>query len=185
MKFRQIKEKKATTILYSFMCSLWLVMVLTEPTWGQSIDLKTRYLDIVGEITQDKRIGQNDFSVFPEQVLEDMIITNHLGQKKGTISRLKGVNIKNILQDITLNEANPKLFSEYYFVFEAKDGYKVVFSWNEIFNTKTGDNIYIITSKEGKTMAEMEESILVITSSDFHTGRRYIKGLKKISVHRV
>ena len=58
-----------------------------------------------------------------------------------------------------------------------------MFSWNEIFNTETGNNLYIITEEDGKKMNEMDESILIASTKDFKT-RRYIKGLEKIIVER-
>lgn len=116
--------------------------------------------------------------------IKDIPITNHLGEAKGTAKNLKGVLLKNLIDQAEFNAGNPKLLSEFYFVFHASDGYKVIFSWNEIYNTQTGNNLYIITEKEGKKMKEMDERILVLSSTDLKTGRRYIKGVEKIIVER-
>ena len=84
-----------------------------------------------------------------------------------------------------LNEESPKRFSEFFLTFIAIDNYKVVYSWNEIFNSPIGDNIYLITSRDGKQLKDMDERILILTPIDFKTGRRHIKGLSKIVVERV
>ena len=89
---------------------------------------------------------------------------------------LSGIPIKDLFETIQFNGSNPKLLSEYYLIFIASDGYKVVYSWNEIFNTPTGDNTYIIVEKDNKKLFDMEDGILLFTKTDFKTGRRFIKG---------
>jgi len=70
-------------------------------------------------------------------------------------------------------------------VFTATDGYKVVFSWNEIYNAEAGNNFFILTEMDGKRIEKMDQRILFISIADFQTGRRFIKGLEKIEVKRV
>ena len=72
----------------------------------------------------------------------------------------------------------------YYFTCIASDGYKVVFSWNELFNTATGNTVYIFTSKDHTSIDALDESILPISTAEFRTGRRYVKNLQSIIVRR-
>ena len=50
--------------------------------------------------------------------------------------------------------------------------------------TSTGENTYIIVEKDNKKLSEMEDRIVVVTKTDFRTGRRFIKGLSKIIVQK-
>jgi hypothetical protein len=111
-------------------------------------------------------------------------LTNHLGEKKSESKGLKGVLLKDILSSVEINSESPKVLSEYYFVCKANDGYTVVYSWNELFNTATGDSSYIVTEKEGKPASAMDDSILMIAPKDFKTGRRHVKALTTIEVRR-
>jgi hypothetical protein len=88
------------------------------------------------------------------------------------------------LSVVNINAESPRVLSEYYFVCKANDGYTVVYSWNELFNTGTGDSVYIVTEKDGKQASEMPESILMISPKDFRTGRRHVKALSSIEVRR-
>jgi len=63
--------------------------------------------------------------------------------------------------------------------------YQVVFSWNEIFNSKNGDGIYILTEHDGKPASAADDRIALISGGDTATGCRYVKRLKKIIVERV
>ena len=122
---------------------------------------------------------------FKVKSIRDVVVTNHLGVATSNLTQVKGVSLKDILSRIAIDADNPKILSEFYFVFIATDNYKIVFSWNEIFNTETGDNMYIITEQGGKKMREMDTSIQMICTTDFKTGRRDLKNLTKIIVARV
>jgi len=113
-----------------------------------------------------------------------LVITNHLGEKKSEAKGLKGILLKDILQTVEIKSESPKVLSEYYFVFVASDGYKVVYSWNELFNTNVGDSVYLITEKNSKPITEMDDTMLVVSTKDFKTGRRNVKGLTSIEIRR-
>ena len=105
-------------------------------------------------------------------------------QPKGLMKNINGVLLKDILSAIPFNNENPKVLSEYYIECQATDGYKVLFSWNEIFNSETGKHVMIITSKNGTNTAQLDDRIALITPTDQATGRRYVKWLNKIIIHR-
>jgi hypothetical protein len=60
----------------------------------------------------------------------------------------------------------------------------VVFSWNELFNNPLGKSVFLVTAEGGKNLQQMTDRLLVITTSDIHTGRRYIKSVEKIIIKR-
>ena len=153
-------------------------------SYGQQIKATSSFT-ISGEVSVSATVAIADLKKWKEVSIGDLIITNHLGERKSEAKGLKGILLKDILQTVEVKSESPKVLSEYYFVFIASDGYKVVYSWNELFNTATGDAVYVITEKNGKAATEMDDSILVVSVKDFKTGRRNIKGLSTISVMRV
>lgn len=85
-----------------------------------------------------------------------------------------------MLKKIEIKTDNPRHLSEFYVKFVATDGYTVIFSWNKLFNTPAGKEIFIITTPEGRDMATFPEGITRLAPGDIHTGRRYIKGRQQI-----
>ena len=166
--------------------TLVLIALLTSLlAAGQEKINPTDTLLISGKIKNERALTLSDLNNFPQKNIPDVIIINVEGETKGTAKNLKGVLLKSIIENIGVQANDPKELNAFYFICIASDGYKVVFSWNEIFNTGTGNNLYIITEKDGKKMNEMNNRILLISTTDFVTGRRYIKGLKKIIVDRI
>jgi hypothetical protein len=170
--------KRLTTLLL-FLISISLT------AWSQKPELITNEFVVTGQIKKELKFGLTDFEKYTSKPINDVVITNHLGEPRRIAKQLSGIPVKDLLKDIELNEESPKRFSEFYFTFIASDNYKVVYSWNEIFNSPTGDNLLLITSQDGKKIKDMTERILTLTPTDFKTGRRHIKGLSKIVVSRV
>lgn len=153
--------------------------------WAQHNAKPSDSLIISGAVKQPLSFTFPDLEKYATEKINDVRITNHLGELKGTAKQLRGFSITRLLDKIVFSEANPKLLSEYYFVFVASDQYKVVYSWNELMNSDTGKQTYILTEKDGKKVSETDERILLVTPADYKTGRRYIKGLKEIMVKHI
>lgn len=166
------------------LATLFLV-IISVTVWGQKTDQQTNDFVVTGEIKKEIKFTLADIEKYPAKTIGDVVITNHLGEPRGTAKQLSGILVKDLLKNLELKEETPKRFSEFYLTFVAVDNYKVVYSWNEIFNSPTGDNLFLITSRDGKKIGDMEERILILTPTDFKTGRRHIKGLSTIIVERV
>jgi hypothetical protein len=147
--------------------------------------VSTNSITVTGAVEKEMTFQIADLNGFVSKRIPDVVITNHLGEPRGTARGLKAILIKDVLSQISFKAESPKVLSEFFLTFVASDGYAAVYSWNEIFNSPTGDNIFLITEKDGKPLAEMSERILIITPTDFKTGRRHIKGLSKIVVGRI
>jgi len=161
-----------------------LFFLLSESLFAQEQIKVTSSFTISGEVFSPLTVSVMDLKKWKEVVIGDLVITDHLGEKKGEAKGLKGILLKEILQTAEIKSETPKVLSEYYFVFTASDNYKVVYSWNELFNTLVGESVYLVTEKNGKIITEMDDSILVVSTKDFKTGRRNLKGLTSIAVMR-
>jgi hypothetical protein len=140
---------------------------------------------ICGLIKNHKSFSLTELDTFPKTVIKDQIIYNHNGEIKDTLRGIIGIPLKTLLGSVDYIYDKPKMLNEFYFVLIASDGYKVVLSWNEIYNTETGNNFFIITQMGGKKLKDLEQRIMFISAAYLKAGRRYIKGLEKIEVKRI
>ena len=166
--------------------SLLLVFSICA-TWGvaQKALEPTAALRIHGTVKKDSVFSGPDFLKLPARVIGDVVITNHLGEPRGTARQMKGILLKEVLRGIEIDSPSPKDLSAFYLICRASDGYEVVFSWNEIFNSPTGDAVFLVTEKDGKKLSDMEDAILLISPTDMRTGRRFVKSLAEIEFARV
>jgi len=164
--------------------SLLLCTLISFAGFSQKAPGRTTSFVISGEVKSPVTITLSDLTKYPELSIGDVTITNHLGEKKSEQKALKGVLLKEVLQKVEINTESPKVLSEFYFQCKAADGYLVVYSWNELFNSPTGETVFLVTSKNGIKISDLDESILIISSKDYITGRRYVKSLTSIDVKR-
>jgi len=145
----------------------------------------TDNIRIFGAIEKEASYNIDDILKFNSANVEDQLIFNHAGEVKDTLNHMKGVPLKDFLKDVKFNYNKPKELNEFYFVFTASDGYRVVFSWNEIYNSEAGNSFYIITEIKGKSMKELDQRIVFLSSKDLKSGRRYIKCLQSIEIRKL
>jgi hypothetical protein len=166
--------------------SLLFILVCSAAFAQEKTEYKpTHQFTITGQVKKESVITMDSLNGYPLKDLGDIRVTNHLGDFKHSDEKLKGVLLKDILIHSQLATANPKLYSRFYFVCVGSDGYKVVYSWNELFNTQVGDNVFILMEKNGVKADKLPESLQMASMLDQKTGRRYLHNLDKIVVAQV
>jgi len=145
----------------------------------------SKSISVTGDVIKPITINFNDLKSYQQHSVESLPIYNHKMDYKSTLKQIKGVLLKDVLSKVDCKTDSPRLLSEFYFVFIADDGYKVVFSWNEIFNSSNGDQALIVTELNGSDASELKENMMLVTPTDKATGRRYVKNLSKIVIQQV
>ena len=145
----------------------------------------TSEFEITGTVKKNREFHLNDIAHLKQDSLGDLVLKNHRGEQKGVARQLKGVLLKSVLESVEIVTEKPKEYSELVITLIASDGYKNVYSWNELFNTEVGNHVYIITEMDGKPVNQVPDRILVISFSDINSGRRHLRGLAKIEIKKV
>jgi len=145
----------------------------------------SKSISVTGDIVKPLTISFNDLKSYQKHSLDSLVIYNHKMEYKSTLRKISGILLKDVLAKIDFKTDSPKLLSEFYLVCIADDGYKVVFSWNEIFNSGNGDQALIVTELNGSDVSQLKENIMLVTPTDKATGRRYVKNLSRILIQQV
>ena len=145
----------------------------------------TKTITVEGAIAKPLVIKFDDLKAFKSRSIDSLQILNHKQEYKSTLKGIKGVLLKDVLAKAEFSVNSPKVLSEFYLVCIADDGYKVVFSWNELFNSPTGDQILVVNEVNGVSSISQKEGIILLTPTDKATGRRYVKNFSKVSIQQV
>ncbi|GEN75414.1 molybdopterin-binding protein [Chryseobacterium hagamense] len=149
-----------------------------------SIFLQAQKISVKGDLSKAVTFTYEDLQKYPVHEVKSIDILNHKMEFKKNLKNLKGVLLKDVLSGVIFDAPTPKELSIFYLVCTAEDGYKVVYSWNELFNTEAGDHIMLITSENGAPASGAKEGITLITPGDRATGRRYVKNLSEIVIKK-
>lgn len=170
---KSIHLKRAGFLLYIILAGLTASAQKTGDT--------TSAFTISGRVKQDKVISWQMLASFRLHELKS-INTSCSPKKEERIRQAKAVLLKDVLDSVSFDYSRGSELNAFYFVFVASDGYRLVYSYNEIFNTETGRNLYIAVELDGKPGNALPNSLLVLTTSDIKGGRRNMKWLKEIKV---
>jgi hypothetical protein len=145
----------------------------------------TDHFSIEGKVKNPSDFSVKNTADYKSISIDSITIYNHLVERRGVIKNVKGILLKEVLEKAVFDSESPKTLSEFYIECTATDDYKVVFSWNELFNTEIGNKVIIITEKDGQKGSQIRDGMALISASDKATGRRFVKGLQKIVVKRL
>src|SRR5215831_13697159 len=147
---------------------------------GQENVPPTEAFTVTGDVKKPVTFNFNKLDSFKMKALNDVTTLNHRGEVRTVIKNVKGILLKDVLSQIELITEKPKDFSAYYIECVGSDGYKAVFSRNELFNTANGDNTYIILEKDGKKGKDIDDRIAILIMFSPGKGHVYVKGLKEV-----
>ncbi|MES2377010.1 MAG: hypothetical protein V4553_10550 [Bacteroidota bacterium] len=164
---------------------LLLLTFCSSVAFAQETVKQTNKFSIGGKVKKGSVITMDSLKQYTIQTIGDIKVTDHTGVFKHEDDKLKGILIKDALSHTQFDVSSPKLLSTLYFVFVGADGYKVVYSWNELYNTEVGNHVYILMEKNGVKAADMKESLQMTSMMDMKTGRRYLHNLDKVIVGMV
>ena len=164
---------------------LLLFLIYSGAAVAQEKNQQTQKFAITGDVEKESVITLDSLKQYAIKPIGDINVTDHTGAFKHKDGELKGILLKDILSHTKFKTTSPKLLSRFYFVCTGADGYKVVYSWNELYNTVVGDHVFVIMEKNGMKVDKMPESIQMTSANDFKTGRRYLHNLEKIAVAQV
>ena len=135
---------------------------------------------ITGDVKKPLTVNFNKLETFKIKSLNDVTAMNHRGEVRSVIKNVKAILFKDVLDGVELITNKPKDFSSYYVECVGSDGFKVVFSWNELYNTANGDNTYIVLEKDGKKGKDIDDRVAVLIMTGPGKGHIYVKGLKEV-----
>lgn len=142
----------------------------------------TTALRIIGHVRQPLVIPLAELGRMETEAVTDLPVFCSSGTPKGAIASCRGVLLENLIRKAEVIREEDNDTKKMFIVVSADDGYKVVFSWQEIFNTPVGGGVMILIEKEGRCLCREGGRPELISAEDYYTGARYVKRLSTIEV---
>ena len=155
----------------------------TETLQGELCDLReASTLRVTGIVKQPLVLCMKELCGMDTEEVKDLPIICGSGTPKGRIASCRGVLLENVIRMAEVLKEEDNDTKKMFIVASAGDGYKVVFSWQEIFNTAVGGGVMILIERDGKSLCGRHGRPELISVQDYFTGARYVKGLENIEV---
>lgn len=145
----------------------------------------TDSISITGAVENKLTLNVAELRNFPPQLVGETPITCQTGADKGKLENIKGVLLKDILEKAVVISKEHNDVKKMAIIATASDGYKVIFSWSEVFNSSVGEGVIVFFEKNKLPLADNEGRIAMISTKDIRTGPRHVKWLQAIEVRKI
>lgn len=185
---RRFSILRQIEVMSFFVGRFWGVLVFVAVSFsavGQHKVDPTHEFMISGMVEHEITLDIAAIKKYPATDLGEVVVKSHRGEEKHVAKNVKGVLLKTLMESMKVKISKPKEYSQLVVVLIASDGYKNVYSWNELFNTEVGNHVYVITEKDGQTIDTMDGAIVVVSTTDINAGARYLKGLQRVDIRKI
>jgi len=162
----------AALLPHSFGCVLLLL-------FSQLAASQPARLTVSGDVVATTVLAIDDLRNLAPKPFED---TRAAGASERAPRKYVGVLLRDVLNQVKLREPEPRGLRKSLVVAVARDGYKVVFSWAELYLTPIGDSVYVVYERDGAPLLPAEGPIALVSLADKSPGPRHVKWLQGIDV---
>lgn len=136
---------------------------------------------VTGAVKTPLTLSVADLKAFPAAQIDSATVTRPRDQME-VPSTVRGVRLTAVLERAALSSGDRNDWKHAVVLATATDGYQVVFSWPELFNTEIGANVLVVFERDGQALAEREGPIALVSTRDQRTGPRSVKWLMRLDV---
>lgn len=140
-------------------------------------------LEIAGHVKQPQVLDVDALAVLPQAELAGVPMRCSPEREKGTPSGYGGVPLRTLLEHAGIDTDEHHSRNRSWIAAGASDGYAVVFSWHELFNSPIGDGVLVVLRRDGVPLGD-DGRIGLISARDTFTCGRHVKWLNRIEVLR-
>jgi len=138
-------------------------------------------ISIIGQVIAPVAVPLAELRRLEHVEIADMPMRCGDGEPKGRTGHCQGVLLADVIGRaealVTGHDDTKKMFVTAI----ASDGYKAIFSWQEIFNSPNGAAIFVVLVKNGQLLDDGGRADL-LAACDHLTGPRYVRNLTAIEI---
>ncbi|WP_051261699.1 hypothetical protein [Desulfovibrio inopinatus] len=137
---------------------------------------------ITGRVERDCGFTLSQLQAMDMVETDAMLLACGDGQPLGAIQGVRGVLLADIINETKVINKEHNDTKKMYIVVRAEDEYRVVFSWQEVFNTVVGEGVIVILERGGEPVYTNTGKVDLFSAQDTLTGPRYVKSLSTVTI---
>lgn len=165
-----------------------LVALAVSSVCAQPPGAVTTALAVKGSVERGITLSVDELKRLPAQRIEDVrSVRDVAGQAPSseTARRYVGCLLRDVLERAKPVEKRRLDFRKSVVIASASDGYRVVFSWAEIYLTPVGEGVLVVYERDGAPLADDEGRIALVSLKDTRPGPRHVKWLQSVELRTI
>jgi DMSO/TMAO reductase YedYZ molybdopterin-dependent catalytic subunit len=165
--------------------SLLVVALATAATvaLAQPAGKASTELTVKGSVEREITFSVDDLKALPVQRADDARPSREGASSGGDATRhYVGCLLRDVLNRARPKETAPRSFRKSAVIATASDGYRVVFSWAELYISPVGDGVLVVYERDGKPLGDDQGRIALVSLKDTQPGPRHVKWLQSVEL---
>lgn len=150
---------------------------------ADSTPLVSREVVVSGRVNRRHSFDLTGLMRLPTQLTGPLDVVCLSGRTVRSAREYKGVRLTALLDIARLRLPQARDFTRAYVLAQGADGYTVMFSWHELYNTPIGVGALVVYERDGRPLGDDEGGIGLISTGDLRVALRQVRALTRLSVH--
>ena len=134
-------------------------------------------LRVLGDVEAPLALTVDDLRKLPSRRFDD--------RRGGEMRSYTGVLLRDVLNRAKPLERQPRGFRRSIVVATARDGYKAIFSWAELYLSPIGDGAYVVYERDGAPLQAGEGPLALVSLVDTSPGARHVRWLESVELRLI
>jgi len=139
-------------------------------------------IQIIGRVAVPIALPLSELRRMNHIDIADMPLRCGSGEPKGRTGHLRAILLSDIIGQAEVVTPEHNDTKKMIIAVTAADGYKTVFSWQELFNSPNGDGVIVILEKDGRPLYPNYGGADLFSVHDYLSGPRYVRNLTIIEI---
>lgn len=93
--------------------------------------------------------------------------------------------LRDVLDRAKLVEKRPRDLRRTVVIADARDGYRAIFTWLELYLFSLGEGVLVVLSRDGAPLSEGEGPVALVSVRDERPGPRHVKWLASLEARLI
>ena len=165
--------------------ALLLVCLAAVQALAQPQGAVTTSLTVKGSVEREITLSVDDLKRLPVQRMDDVrSVRDASGAAPAAESarHYVGCLLRDVLEHAKPVEKKRMDFRKSAVIATASDGYRVVFSWAELYLSPIGDGVLVVYERDAAPLDDREGRIALVSLKDTRPGPRHVKWLQSVEL---
>ncbi|MBU0604475.1 MAG: molybdopterin-binding protein [Gammaproteobacteria bacterium] len=138
-----------------------------------------------GWVRKPLRIDDALLAGFGLQAIPDFVVVCTFNGAHGGPRPMRGVPLRSLIDAAEPDFGKRTDFKRVALVAESREGYRALFSWNELYNTIIGDGVFVVADCADAPLPECTGPFALVSAHDLATGPRFVQRLASLALRKL
>lgn len=140
------------------------------------------HVDVDGWVHHSLQLNASALAAYGPIAIADFLVVCTLDGAHGRSQPLRGVPLPRLVEAAAPAFGQRTDFKRVAIIAHSREGYRALFSWNELFNTAVGDGVLVAWDGPEVPLPERAGPFALVSLRDRATGPRYVQRLARVEV---